>query len=260
MVNEMNLHPENESTEASDDGRIKSMLETVSIPENLNARIKSRVRVAMLAEPCLLETANEVPGDAMNIPSQNDAIDDSYDEPLVAVPSTELRVGLGERTRRASLILAMAAALAGFAYLANQWRQPNEREWLVKQSHTILEKWEQDNPANLEVESKLADLPAPVREQMARVTLRGTRSLADLGAKFQGTLYRMDAADGRSLILVRLKELPVVRGMNSRFSILPTPSGGWSLVALQLNKETFVLAAECTEQQLMNYIRRPVVT
>ena len=229
----------------SDDAAIKTLLESVPVPENLNERIKSRLRVAGLIDPCLASS------------SFTDPMEKSINEPLIVA---EPGVRWGERTRRAILMLAMAAMLAGLAFLANQWRQPSESEWLVKQCHDVLDKWDQDNPANLEIETNLSNVPSSVREQLARVTMRGTRSLAALGSRFKGTLYRLDAAGGDSLVLLKLSDLPAVRGLNSRFSVLPTPSGGWSLVALQLNNETYVLAARCTQQELMSFIRHPVVT
>lgn len=239
-------HPDDDGRmPTSDDAAIKTLLESVPVPENLNERIKSRLRVAGLIDPCLASS------------DYSDQTVKTLDEPLIV---SEPGARFGERTRRAILIMAMAAMLAGLAFLANQWRQPSEREWLVKQCHDVLDKWEQDNPANLEIETNLANVPSSVREQLARVTMRGTRSLAALGSRFKGTLYRLDAANGHSLVLLKLSDLPTVRGLNSRFSVLPTPSGGWSLVALQLNNETYVLAAQCTEQQLMSFIRRPVVT
>lgn len=253
MANEMN-DPGSATSTAIEDGRIKAMLEAVTIPEGLNARIKSRIQTAALVDLSLRALAPVAPSNSVDETIQTN---EQTPTSTVALPG---QATWGDYTRRAVLILAIAASLTGLAYLANQWRQPHEREWLVKQSQTILENWEQDNPANLQSETNLADLPASVREQLARVTARGSRSLVALGSKYQGTLYRLDSADGRSLVLMRIKDLPLVRGMNSRFVSLQTPSGGWSLMALQVNNETFVLAAECTREQLMNYIRRPMVT
>ena len=255
MANQTNhrvdQHAQSDGTmPTSDDAAIKTLLESVSVPENLNERIKSRLRVAGLIDPCLASSS-------FTDQTNTDQTEKSSNEPLIVA---DPGVRFGERTRRAILMLAMAAMLAGLAFLANQWRQPSEGEWLVKQCHDVLGLWEQDNPANLELETNLANVPSSVREQLTRVTMRGTRSLAALGSRFKGTLYRLDAVGGNSLVLLKLSDLPTVRGLNSRFSVLPTPSGGWSLVALQLNNETYVLAAQCTQQQLMSFIRRPVVT
>ncbi len=260
MAKHTNQLDQDDGLSAGDEARIKSMLEAVRVPENLNERIKSRLRLSMLVDPCLDiddRAAELVKPNGSSETAVPQTLEPSSTAPLSTAQSASVA---GERTRRGLVMLAMAAALAGLAFLANQWRQPNEHDWLVRQCQAVLGNWEQDNPANLESEASLAELPPGVLEQLTRVTLRGTRSLAALGSKFKGTLYRLDAADGRSLVLMRLSELPAVRGLNSRFSNLHTPSGGWSLVALQLNNETFVLAAECTDQQLMNYIRRPVVT
>ena len=289
MANHLNTQPdEDDMLSNSERARLKTLLEAVPVPENLNERIKSRLRVAMLVDPCvntrvegreyapLSENPTAEHRDAsrqdattigLSIPSNATSASASYATASETSSATKAESELEfdapgrlARTRRMILVLAMAAALSGLAFLFNQWRQPNEHAWLVQQCQSILNRWEDDNPANLEIDSNLAALPSSVREQLTRVTLRGTRSLAALGTKFNGTLFRLDAADGHSLILVRLADLPAVRGLNSRFSILPTPSGGWSLVALQVNNETYVLASECTEQQLMSYIRSPVVT
>lgn len=265
MANQFHQHLDGPGLDDGDDARIKMMLESVPVPANLNERIKSRLRDALLVDAG--KAAGLKPNDAVGadveMQSASDgrrALDDGTAWEGRSKGEGRVARAFGERTRRVLVMMALAATLAGLAFLANRWRQPNEREWLVQHCQSILGKWELDNPANLDVEANLTDLPSTVREQLARVTLRGTRSIAALSAKSQGTLYRLDAADGHSLILLRLSELPAVRGLTSRFSSLLTPSGGWSLVALQLNNETFVLAVEGTEQQLMNYIRRPVVT
>lgn len=254
MANSNQQQLDNPILDDGDDARIKLMLEAVPVPASLNERIKSRLREALLVDAGRTSNVDDVgeSGDKVGTRTAWEG------RPTVTVGRSTRSVG--EHLRRALVMMGLAATLAGLAFLANRWRQPNEREWLVQHCQSILGNWELDNPANLEVDANLADLPSSVHEQMARVTLRGTRSVAALSSKFKGTLYRLDAADGRSLILLRLADLPLVRGLNSRFSDLPTPSGGWSLIALQVNNETFVLAAECTQQQLMNYIRRPVVT
>ncbi len=240
--------------DAATDRRIQSLLAAVPVPENLNERIKSRLRMQLLVDPCLEPGVD----DGLESNAQPNLIGSEVRTGQIAQPTGDAR-GV-DRWRRAFLAVALAGMLAGFAILANRWGQPHERDWLVSQSHSLLEKWEQDNPANLVTGGSLAEVPATVREQLTRVTLRGTRSLTDLSSRFKGTLYRLDAADGHSLLLIKLTDLPAVRGLNSRFSGLTTPSGGWSLAALQVNNETFVLAAECTQEQLMGYVRRPVVT
>lgn len=244
---------------ASEEARILARLSKVAVPENLDERIKARLRTALLVDPCLESASACQSNDSLKVAPERLVAEKVAAENYLETEGTNVGKTTGF-VRRAVLVLAMAAALAGIAFLTNQWRQPSEREWLVAQCHIVLDRWEQDNPANLATNGNWGDVPVAVREQLARVTLRGTRSIAELTNKFKGTLYRLDTADGHSLLLVRLVDLPTVRGLNSRFAALHTPSGGWSLAALQVNNETYVLAADCTEQQLMNYIRLPVVT
>lgn len=163
--------------------------------------------------------------------------------------------------RRSVLVLAVAAAISGFAFLARQWTLPAEKSWLTAQSNVILEKVEQDNPANWRVSEHVSlMLPPSVQAQLARVAVVGERSLSDFGVKNRGTIYWLDSGDGVGLFLLRIQALPTIRGLTSRFEILPTPSGGWSLAALNVGDETFVLAAACTKEQMFNYIKRPDVT
>ncbi len=133
--------------------------------------------------------------------------------------------------------------------------------WLVKQCHDLLVRFEADDPSQLERnENVLQVVPATIRNQLGRLSPIGKRSMSALHAGWQGDVLMLRGGHAGSLVLLCFDEFPLVRGLNSRFELLPTASGGWSLAASTSGKQTFVLAATCTDQQLMQSLLRPAIT
>jgi len=281
----------NKSSDAlSEDTLLKAALQDVPLPPGLAQRLKARIRAeyqnptssslasaqAMTRDEslraavssALSESSVGTAGEAVPASLSRDialgGVKESSDQANSDEPTIDEQVGGGHSggwLRRSILLAALAAGICGFAVLARQWTRPAESSWLAAQCDSILVKIEEDNPANWHSVSQ----PVPpgllrAQSQLVRVAIVAERSLPELGFKNQGTVYRLDAGDGRGIYLMRLEALPAVRGVTSRFEILPTPSGGWSLAAMTVGNETFVLAAACTEKQIFNYIRRPDLT
>lgn len=255
-----------------EDALLKAVLDDVPLPAGLAERLKARVRAQYVDA---LDA-----GARGNNALDNNALSDNFASALAqpnmqaespetasaVVPSSILTESVGDEQtggwlRRSILVAALAASICGFAYVAREWTRPAEPTWLAAQCDLILAKIEEDNPANWQ---RIGEpMPAALRRvqsQLVRLKAVAERPLAALGSKMSGAVYRLDAGDGRGIYLMRLESLPAVRGLTSRFEILPTPSGGWTLVAMTDGKETFVLAAACTEQQIFAYIRRADLT
>lgn len=225
-------------TPVDDEPLLKAAVLDVTIPAGLDARLKSALRSRFLADP------------APSVPQVSTV------ERAIAEDTEE--VGW---LRRGAIVLALAAAIVGFAVLASRWTRPTEPSWLARQCELVLESLENENPATWQrIDREAPDVPAAVKSQLARVTFVSQRPWAAANSKMNGTLYRLDAGDGRGIILMKLPALSAVRGLTSRFEVLPTPSGGWSLAVMSVGAETYVLAAACTEQQIFTYIRRQALT
>ncbi len=233
------------------DRQIQSRLHDVAVPSGLAARLKQAVSTA--TEATSPEAAFVVACSQVATPEQSTSLAVGS-----AVKPSELEEGW---VRRTAIVSALVAGLCGFAWLASYWTRPADPEWLASGCSMILEQVEQENVAlwPKSTQSVAVEL-SRVQSQLVRVQILGERSLAGLKSQWQGTVYRLDAGDGRGLMLIKLMALPPVRGLNSRFEVIPTPSGGWSLVAMSIGKETYVLAGPCTERQIFQYIRRADLT
>lgn len=250
---------------SQEDALFRAALTDVPLPAGLAERLKARVCAQYAAA-----LDNNAPGNnplSHNVaPAQPNIQAESPETTSAVVPSSILAESVSDEQsggwlRRSILVAALAASICGFAYVAREWTRPAEPTWLAAQCDSILAKIEEDNPANWQ---RIGEpMPAALRRvqsQLVRLKAVAERPLAALGSKLSGEVYRLDAGDGRGIYLMRLESLPPVRGLTSRFEILPTPSGGWTLVAMTDGKETFVLAAACTEQQIFAYIRRADLT
>lgn len=261
-----------------DDARLKAALSDVAVPTGLHLRLKSALRShSRLTHAEDSQSTSSAPLELRGAtnhratPSVDRAASSVDTEQLVgsrmesqlrSAPDATLTEATDIGWRRRSIIaLALAAGICGFAFLASRWTGPAEPTWLARQCNFILEKMEPENPASWQpIDQADSSIPSSVKSQLARVAFVGQRPLAAFSQKFGGSVYRIDAGDGRTVVLMRMQALPAVRGLTSRFEILSTPSGGFSLAAMTIGKETFVLAAACTDQQMMNYIRRPALT
>ena len=217
-----------------DDPWLKSALHDVPLPAGLAERLKSGIK-------------SQLP--------QTDSVHSAS-----AVESTTQSADAGW-LRRSFIVLALAAGISGFAFLANRWTRLAEPRWLAGQCDAILAQLEKDNLAAWErVDQAAPKLPPAVTSQFTRIGFIAQRPLAAISPEMHGMIYRLDAGDGRGIVLLKFERLPAVRGLTSRFEILPTPSGGWSLAAMTIGNETYVLAGACTEQQLFGYVRRLALT
>lgn len=225
------------------DVRLQSALQAVPVPALLASRIKAAMQQHLSAQS---EGQVELQVQPKGLPKE-------LSEELPGLRSSGL-------LRRAILVMALAAGLAGFAFLANQWRQPTEQSTLIAQCNTLLESWEQGNPADFNREPVQLEIPGQVQSQLVPIAVMSRSDFGKSGTKFSGTLLRLNAGNGQGLVLIRLPNLSSVRGLTSRFTVLPTPSGGWSMAALSINSETYVLASVGTEQQLFSFIRQAAVT
>lgn len=266
------------SDASAEDIVLKAALEDVPLPAGLASRLKTHIRAqyevpltdrAASAPTSSAAQSTELIGDR-SLSSQGE------ESPLTApspagelVPASIAAESIGGSDqessglwlRRSILMAVLAAGIGGFAFLARQWTRPAEPSWLAAQCDLVMVQIEQDNPANWQPASQpIPAALARVQSQLARVAIVAQRPLADLGSKMSGTVYRLDAGDGRGIYLMQFDSLPAIRGLTSRFEALHTPSGGWSLVAMTAGKETFVLAAACTERQIFAYIRRAELT
>lgn len=254
------VEAEDQSEQPSDefdaqyDSVLRSALLNVTIPAGLQQRLKQRLGSA----------AAKLPDASSWIEPVIDGIQINRleSEPLVTLVSPEAGAPDEVGWLRRSVILALlAAGIGGFALLANQWTQPAEPMWLARQCDAILNRLERSNAdAWRPIESADSLVPAPVKSQLPRLAFVAQQPLLPLAGPIEGMLYRLDTGDGRAIVLIKTKHLPPIRGMTERFEILPTPSGGWALAAMSIGDETFVLAAACTEQQMLTYIRRRALT
>ncbi|MGN6134625.1 MAG: hypothetical protein ACTHOU_08995 [Aureliella sp.] len=246
---------------------IQAALNDVTVPAGLDERIKSALRARLEPHRSPTSTLDDASSRSLSRSDLDStslgSSDLSSHSQRAADPSGAEVGGGGQREwlRRSLIVLALAAGICGFALLASRWTRSPEPSWLASHCKLILEKIDDENPATWErLERDSPDIPAAVKAQLARVAFVARRPLAGLGSKLEGTLYRLDAGDGRGIILMKLDSLPTIRGLTSRFEVLPQPSGGWSLAAMSVGRETFVLAAACTEQQIFSYIRRLALT
>ena len=250
-----------------DDAVIKAAVMDIPVPTDLPSRLKTALRshYRLTAEPtqqvvpCTLadtlapSTANPTTGHEL-------ARTSDLSGPPLSTSETKDAGDVGWM-RRTFLVAALAAGVSGFAVLANRWTRPAEPAWLAQQCNAIMEKLESDNPADWKrVDHAPITIPTSVKSQLIRVAYVAERPLAAFNTKIDGVIYRLDAGDGRGIFLIKMQTLPPVRGMTSRFEILPTPSGGWSFATMTHGEDTFVLAAAGTEQQMFNYIRRLALT
>lgn len=255
-----------------EDALLKAALLDVPLPAGLGSRLKSRIRLqyetslsdsVTATGSATLDTRDEPLNAAIQASTTASSIADEADSTIDVVRASIASESdlakdepAGRWVRRSFLLAALAAGICGFAYLARQWTRPAEPTWLASHCDSILVQIDNDNPANWRPVTQPVSALARVQSQLVRMAVVAERPLTALGSKLAGTVYRLDAGDGRAIFLMRLESLPAVRGLTSRFEILPTPSGGWSLAAMTTGKETYVLAANCTEQQIFTYIRR----
>lgn len=246
-----------DSRQRNDDDALKSALFDVPIPVGLAERLKSAARAHLRQ----IEAASST-GQVPTPPLQEYTALQEYTEakllPNQSLPieslSTEALPTSGW-LRNSMLLLAVAASVIGFAFLAKSWTAPTEPSWLTSQCHSALLKLESDGGGGQPPTLPTPAVLATVMNQLIPMKFVDERPLTALSAKLKGTLYHLEVGDGRKIVLMRLPALPSVRGVSSRFSILSTRSGGWSMAAMCVGNETIVLAARCTDQQLLGYLR-----
>lgn len=214
----------------NEDSRLRAALFDVPIPIGLADRLKAATRAQSRQ---LADTT----------PSLHDS----------TTPSLPIRSA--EWMRRAALVAVIAASIFGFAFLARSWTAPTEPSWLTAQCESVLMKIESETGGGQPASQPTPAVLATVLNQLFPMKVVGERPMAELSAKLKGRVYHLQAGDGRKFVLLRLAALPSVRGVSARFSSLPTRSGGWSMAAMTVGNETIVLAAKCTNKQLMGYLR-----
>ena len=260
-----------------DDAWLRSALHDAPVPTGLDARLKSAIK-SKLAQMSQSSSASQA---ALQPSSPDILAEENHRHAELCQPSTvadQIITVLGNARdedstaspadpadrnwlRRAFIVLALAAGIGGFAFLSNRWARPAEPRWLAGQCDAILQRLEKDNLDGWQrIDQAGPKLPSAVTSQLTRIGFLSQQPLASLSPKLSGVVYRLDAGDGRGILLLRLERLPAVRGLTSRFEVLPTPSGGWSLAAMTVGGETYVLAGACTERQLFGYIRRLALT
>ena len=181
-----------------DEPRLKAALADVRLPTGLELRIKSalRARYPVSAGAGNVDTLRVDSVDAQHIDVASVDVDpnvahdrDVLEANVVAASVRSADVGENGWLRRSLIVLALAAGICGFAFLASRWTRPAEPSWLAGQCDLILEKLENDNPATWQpIDQGTPAIPSAVKSQLARLAFVSQRPLAAVSPKISANI------------------------------------------------------------------------
>lgn len=221
------------------DASLRAALHRVDVPSSLPERIKRAVE---------LERKSTASVDFVTSTGPIAANCQLATEPI---PSTLF-------SRRRILVAASAASLAGiagagayayFSYL------PLEPEWLARECVESLQRIESEPAAwRALAPEELAEREL-VKSHLQPVRWTGVHQLSVKPPVVASRAFRLDAGDGRDVILLRIELSRKISGLSSRLEALQGTSGKWAIAAMCEYNQVTALAVAGNNADLQRYIR-----